>query len=225
MRNICYNRSIHIDERESGMKDLKETVAEKLVFLRRENKLTQAELAEKLNYSDKSVSKWERGEALPDVEVLVKISRLFNVSLDYLVNENSAAASVSTPVKSLRRNHLIIASISVWTVWVIATLIFVFCQIGAGVSPWTVFVWAVPASCIVAIVFNGIWGKHWAIFLLCSLLVWSIILACYLQFLKYNLWQMFIVGVPPQVIIILWSRLKRSPASKKQKENTTETNA
>ncbi len=202
------------------MKDLKETVAEKLVYLRKENKMTQAELAEKLNYSDKSVSKWERGEALPDVEVLVKIGKLFDVSLDYLVSDDET--KISTPAKSRRYNHLIISSLAALTVWVIATLIFVLCQMAVKVSPWTVFVWAVPASAIVAIVFNGIWGKHWVTFLLCSILVWSIILSCYLQFLSYNLWQMFIVGVPAQVVIILWSRLKRTPAAKKKKAESAE---
>lgn len=202
------------------MKELKEIVAEKLVYLRKENKMTQAELAEKLNYSDKSVSKWERGEALPDIEVIVKIAKLFNVSLDYIVSEEDV--KVSTTAKSQRYNHLIISSLAVLTVWVIATLIFVICQMTAKVSPWTVFIWAIPASAIVAIVFNGIWGKHWVTFLLCSILVWSIILSCYLQFFSYNLWQMFIVGAPAQAVIILWSRLKRSPAPKKKKPESAE---
>ncbi len=202
------------------MKELKEIVAEKLVYLRKENKMTQAELAEKLNYSDKSVSKWERGEALPDIEVIVKIGKLFNVSLDYIVSEDDV--KVPTTAKSQRYNHLIISSLAVLTVWVIATLIFVICQMTAKVSPWTVFIWAIPASAIVAIVFNGIWGKHWVTFLLCSILVWSIILSCYLQFFSYNLWQMFIVGAPAQAVIILWSRLKRSPAPKKKKTESTE---
>lgn len=199
------------------MRELKEIVAEKITFLRRQNKMTQAELADKLNYSDKSVSKWERAEALPDVEVLVAISRLFNVSLDYLTSEEDASKSVTPLAKSQQHNHMIISALAVLTVWTIATLIFVFCQMGAKISPWTVFVWAVPASAIVGLVFNGIWGRHWLTFVLCSVLVWSIILSCYLQFLSFNLWPMFIVGIPAQIIIIVWSRLKRTTKIKTPK--------
>ena len=200
------------------MNDLKDTIAEKIASLRPANKMTQAELAEKLNYSDKSVSKWERGEALPDIEVLAKMSRLFNVSLDYLVSDEEFKPK---PVsRSQKQNRAIISGIAVLTVWIIATLIFVFFLMFTDIDVWIVYIWAIPASCIVAIVFNGIWGKHWVTFLLCSLLVWSIIASFYLQFLfvfepKLNLWPLFIIGIPVQVIIILWSRLRRTSAAKK----------
>lgn len=194
------------------MKDLKETVAEKLAYLRKENKMTQAELAEKLNYSDKSVSKWERGEALPDLEVLVHVAELFHVSLDYLVSVGDVKVAVLT--KSQKHNRLIISLLGVLTVWVIATLTFVFCQMIEHISIWMLFVWAVPVSCIVAIVFNGLWGKRWCTFLLCSALVCSVLVCCYVQFLDYNLWQLFLIAVPAEVIIVLWSRLKRTPKKK-----------
>lgn len=197
---MCYNTII--------MRELKEIVAEKLAFLRKQNKLTQAELAEKLNYSDKSVSKWERGEALPDLEVLVKVSQLFNVSLDYLTSEGEGKVKAIT--KSQRHNRIIISLLAVLTVWASVTVAFVFCQVIADEIVWTLFVWAVPASCIVGMIFNGIWGKRWLIFVLCSALVWSIIISCYLQFFSYNLWQIFLVGIPAQAVIVLWSRLKRA---------------
>ena len=203
------------------MKELKDTVAEKIAFLRKANKLTQAELAEKLNYSDKSVSKWERGEAMPDVEVLVAIARLFGVSLDYLVS----ADEVETPrpaSKWQRHNRAIISGLAVLTVWVIATIVFSFCLMLAHKNIWITFLWAVPTSAIVAIVFNGIWGKRFVTFILCSVLVWSIIMSVYLQFLfffssSYNLWQLFLVGIPAQTVIVLWSRLKRFPTADKSK--------
>ena len=180
--------------------------------------MTQAELAERLNYSDKSVSKWERGEALPDIEVLVALGELFNVSLDYLVSDKEFKPQPLS--KSQKHNRAIISGLAVLTVWVIATLVFVFCLMFAHIAVWVVFIWAIPASSIVAIVFNGIWGKHWVTFLLCSVLVWSVIASFYLQFLfffepSFNLWQMFIVGVPVQVVIILWSRLRRTTSATK----------
>ena len=56
------------------MDNLNYIVSKNLSDLRKRNGLTQAELAEKLNYSDKAVSKWEKGESLPGVEVLYKLS-------------------------------------------------------------------------------------------------------------------------------------------------------
>ena len=67
------------------MEDLKSIVARNIIALRRKHDMTQLELAEKLNYTDKAVSKWERGESLPDIVILKTIADLFGVTLDYLV--------------------------------------------------------------------------------------------------------------------------------------------
>lgn len=195
------------------MRELKEIVAEKLVYLRKESKLTQAELAEKLNYSDKSVSKWERAESLPDLEVLVKISELYNVSLDYLVFNDT---KIKPLTKSQRHNRLIISSLAVLTVWVIATLAFILCQMTTGYAFWMMYVWAIPLSCIVGIVFNVIWGRRWLTFVLCGALACTLIIAVYVQFLSYNLWQVFILAVPAIVVTVLCSRLKKTPKKNKQ---------
>ena len=61
------------------MEDLREIIAKNIADLRREQNLTQAELAARLNYSDKAVSKWERGESMPDITVLKEIADLFSV--------------------------------------------------------------------------------------------------------------------------------------------------
>ena len=61
------------------MTDLKPIFAENLAVLRKKKGWTQLELAERLNYSDKAVSKWERGESLPDVTILKQIADLFEL--------------------------------------------------------------------------------------------------------------------------------------------------
>ena len=70
------------------MEDIKPIIAKNITALRQGAKMTQIELAERLNYSDKSVSKWERAESLPDITVLKAIADMFEVPLDYLVREN-----------------------------------------------------------------------------------------------------------------------------------------
>lgn len=67
-------------------------LADRLVELRKENKLSQEALAEKLGLSRQAISKWERAEASPDTDNLIALAELYNVSLDTLLgNENANA--------------------------------------------------------------------------------------------------------------------------------------
>jgi len=63
-------------------------LSEKLQKIRKENNITQEGLADRLNVSRQAVSKWESGTAYPDTEKLIQISKIFNVSLDELINDN-----------------------------------------------------------------------------------------------------------------------------------------
>ena len=179
-------------------------IAKNLSELRKRNRLTQAELAEKLNYSDKAVSKWEKGESLPGVEVLYKLSKLYGVSLDYIVGEESAKPS---PVPTERKKHNIITLLSVVAVWLLVTVIYIFCEIFADIKPWIAFCWAVPATFIVALVFDVIWHRNRLFFLIVSLLMWSRLLCFCLQLLNYNIWIILGIGVPLQAAALLWWRL------------------
>lgn len=194
---LCYNR--HMD-------NLNLTVAKNLTELRKQNKLTQLEVAEKLNYSDKAVSKWEQGESLPGIEVLYRLSRLYGVSLDYLVGDEKAPKSqnVQPIVRSRRR---IITLLSVLAVWLTSTILYISFDIALNTGIWMVFCWSVPASLIVAIVFDVIWHKSRFLFLLISALVWSVLLCFCLQFLKYNIWIILAAGIPLQAATLLWRRL------------------
>ena len=197
------------------MNAIKQIIADNLTELRRAQGLTQSELAAKLHYSDKAVSKWERAEALPDTEVLYDIAMLYGVTLDYLVTDHKGALPQANSVRT--RNHIIITSLAVLLVWGIAVLLYVNLKIALKIDYWRAFVWATPITAIVLIVFNGIWGRRPWTFVLVSVLVWSILAALYLQFLKYNIWSVFLIGAPAQIAIIVWSRL-RSPRSLRKYE-------
>ena len=67
------------------MKDIKPTIAKNLSFFRKQSGLTQAELAEKLNYSDKAVSRWEHGDTLPDINVLYQLCDFYGIDMTYIV--------------------------------------------------------------------------------------------------------------------------------------------
>lgn len=200
------------------MKELREIIGKNLTTLRLEYKLTQAELADKLNYTDKSVSKWENGDAMPPVDTLKSLADLYGVTLDYLVTENPDEGFRDNIYSSKENNlnKLIITLLAASLVWLIATLLYVYAISLANYAFWQVFIYAVPVTAIVLIVFNGIWGKRFFTFILISVLVWSTLLSVYVFFLDNNPWAIFIVGVPLQIATVLWMQLK--PKRKRQRK-------
>ena len=199
------------------MEDLKPIIAKNIIDLRRAADITQAQLAEKLNYSDKAVSKWERSEAIPGVTTLKEIADLFGVTVDYLISaehetENQIKREFS---ERQRRNHLIITLLSTTIVWLISTIIYVSISLSTEFrlsKAWLVFVFAVPISCVIALVFNSIWGKKKRNFLIISLLLWTALISfCLVLFLslqKAYFWLVLAIGVPSQIMILLSSGLK-----------------
>ena len=191
------------------MKSFNEIVADNLVYLRRSKKMTQIELAEQLNYSDKSISKWEHGETLPDIEVLNRLANLYGVSLDYIVTNTNHEDKFENHKKTQnKQNQIIISLLCLSFVWFLAAVIFVYTNLILQANYWLVFVWALPVSCAVLIYFNKLWGPRKFLFFLMSFMLWSLLLCFYLQFLKYNIWLLFLIAMPVQGAIILWSQLK-----------------
>ncbi len=199
------------------MEDIKFIIAQNISELRREKEVTQAELAEFLNYTDKAVSKWERGESIPDIVVLKQIADFFGVTLDYLVEaEHNKKENVKTVNKRIWENRAFTTGIGIVLVLLIATLTFVVLEFAIGNSGvnWLAFIYAIPAAMIVWLVFNSIWFNKRINFLIISILMWSILAAIYLNalLLHQNIWLIFVLGIPGQVIILLWSRIRSKRA-------------
>ena len=192
------------------MKELNQIISNNLVLLRKKSNMKQSDIAEKLNYSDKTISKWETGEIVPSVENLIELCKLYNVSLDAITKPLDDEIEIKPHKDYSGRNKLIISLLSVSAVWIMATIIFVYAKILSNVSLWTAFVWAVPASAILGIIFNALWGRKRYGFMCISILLWSLIACFYLQFLQYNLIALFFIGIPAQVAILLWSGLKKA---------------
>ncbi|MBR4873459.1 MAG: helix-turn-helix transcriptional regulator [Clostridia bacterium] len=204
------------------MEDIKSTVASRIASLRAQHGMTQLELAEKLHYSDKAVSKWERGESIPEVATLVAIAELFEVSLDELILGKRPAVTDSPAAndKKMRNNHAIITAMSILLAWFVASLVFVIFDLVAPESGrhWLSFIYAIPASAIVWLVFNTIWFNRRHNFAIISLLAWSILAALHISFAAFsvNIWQVYLLGIPGQVAIFLWSGLKKRKSHKPQ---------
>lgn len=187
--------------------DLKQTIANNITDLRKGMHLTQAELAERMDYTDKAISKWERAESIPDVLTLKRLADIFGVSLDYLI-EKEHLTDKTVFSKQTRSNRLVISLLAAAAVWLIATVLFVYLQLYGNSNAWIVFVGAMPVMVIVLLVFNSIWGKKKFNYVIISVLVWSTLAFAYLMLIQYNLFLIFIIGIPIQVMIILWSNIK-----------------
>ena len=125
---------------------LRMQIAENIAYYRKQNGDTQAELAEKLNYSDKSVSKWERGDGTPDIYILAKIAALYKITVQDLLREKKV------PKASIRR--ILIYLLSIGLAWLVMTVVFCLSQI-TGVlehSSWLLFIYAIPISGIISVV-------------------------------------------------------------------------
>jgi transcriptional regulator with XRE-family HTH domain len=188
------------------MDKLNVIIGKNLQILRKRNKITQAQLAERLNYSDKGVSKWEKGESLPPIDIFYKLSRMYKVSLDSIVGEEKVKVR-EIDKQDLKKRYLHITLLSVLAVWLVALILFVAFDIFANMSVWMCFAWAVPVSAIVGIVFDCIWNKRKFLFWLVTLLVWSVLLCFAVQFMVFNIWKILLIGIPLQIGIIIWSRM------------------
>lgn len=195
------------------MEELKNIIAKNIVELRRSQNITQLELAEKLNYTDKAISKWERGESLPDIIILKKIADLFNVSVDYLLSSSHENIEKHHICEYKNKNHKLILWMTIFLTFLLATLVFAIAKINelSSVWYWLPFVYAVPVSTILGLIFNSIWFKGKNNYLLISLLLWTILASIFLSFLAFgnNLWILFILGVPGEAIILLWSGVRK----------------
>lgn len=200
------------------MENIREIIAENISALRVEKNMTQLQLAEVLNYSDKAVSKWERGESIPDVITLKAIADLFGVTLDYLVVKHEPDEKRKGK-HTARNNHIFITLMSVVCVWILGTCVFSISSL-IGESLWPAFLVCVPLSFVVLLVFNSIWGRPKLNLLIISGLVWSLIATIFIIFYvytDYNLWVLFLIGIPSQVFISLFLGI-RKPKNKSYKE-------
>lgn len=194
--------------------EFKKIVVENLIYYRKECKLTQLQLAEKLNYSDKAISKWERGESLPDFYILNQIAEIYGITLNDLVSIKKTIPNVKKTT-----SHLFIVILSILLVWLVATIAFVSIKL---VDPsickaWLCFIIAIPISMIVLTVFSYIWGNYLYKFLSVSSLCWTTALAVTISFSIKNIWLLFICVIPLQLLIVFFILLRKNQHSEKIK--------
>jgi transcriptional regulator with XRE-family HTH domain len=203
------------------MKDLTPIVSHNLAELRKGRGLTQGQLAEKFNYTDKSISKWEHGEALPDLSTLQELADFYGVTLDYLTHVESDASlgekGRQNP-EALRVNRGILASLGVIFIWTVATCFFAGFQIYAGAAQWQnwmAFVWACPSSLFLLAVLNRFWGQRKAQIPLDLVAIFLLVGSIYLEVgldlkdaagnaIGWNYWFILAIGLPLGVADVIF---------------------
>ena len=170
--------------------------------------MTQAELGEKLGYSDKSISKWERAEAIPDAYVLKHMSELFDVTVDYLLTEHEEWKPEPEEAEHSYSRSAILW-LSVVSIWTAALLIFIIGWI-LEKNLWLTFIYAIPVTLVTALVMNSIWKKGKRNFYIVATLVASVFVLIYLSFFDKNWWQLFLLLVPAELIVFIAFKIKKS---------------
>lgn len=202
---------------------LKNQLGENIAALRKRGGMTQAALADRINYSDKAVSKWERGESIPDVLTLMELSEIFEVSVDELLRDpNELPQNVGkveqvmgkAVEKTLKRkaDKRIIEKLCSVLVWFVALLVFVIFSSLEISKSWLAFFYAVPVNCIVMLCLRSAWRDFRTNKWLISGIVWGFLISFYVTVLvlaQYNLWKILLLGIPGQIAILLWFRMFR----------------
>ena len=194
------------------MEDIKKNISVNLAMLRKSRKITQQKLAADINYSDKAVSRWEVGDSLPDIGVLLELCEYYGVDFEWLIHSHEEAPKprVSDGGTGIQIAIILLAAAFVFTV---ATIVFIYARVFRGENAWMSFIWAVPVALLFAVWFcRKWWGGLWTCILL-SAEMWSVITALYLHFLPVgNIWPLFLLGVPGQLILILLQYIKQKSA-------------
>ena len=201
------------------LSELKLISASNIIKLRTEAGLTQAELGEKLNYSDKTISKWERGEAIPDAYVLTQRAEIFGGTVDYLLSSHDAWESPEQQAARQEETgysvNMIIA-ISVLGVWTMALTIFVLLWL-FDIILWETFIVALPVSILTYMVLICVFRRRQHLQFVIAAFVLSMFILLYFTLPMQKPWQLFLIAIPAEIIVFLSCNIRRRPRKKPKK--------
>lgn len=185
--------------------EIRKNFSDNLGNLRKAKNLTQAQLAEKLNYSDKAISKWEVGSALPDIETMQVIAEFFGITVNDLIYKKKRNV-----LKEFYKTHLFTTLLVSFSIWFVATIIYFVLDSATALSrTWLTFIYTIPINAIVLIVLSSVWFKRIWVYLSSSICLWGVITAIFVTIADPQLWFIFIVGLVGQMVITLAMPLRK----------------
>ena len=181
------------------LEEIKNNFSQNLIKLRKSKNLTQAQLAEKLNYSDKAISKWEVGSVLPDVETLSHIADYFGLTVNDLIYKKKESI-----LRYITQNHLFTTLASIGLLWFLSTIVYFVISITTDLTKvWLTFIFTIPLTFVLLLVFSCLWFKKIWVYISLSGIFWGIIISIYLAIINFSLWFLFVIGVAGQIFIFL----------------------
>ena len=191
------------------MDELKLVVASNLIRLRQASGMTQAELGEKLSYSDKTVSKWERGESIPDAYVLMRLADIYGLTVNDLLRDGSAWQDPAEKARAEQKagertfSSQVVTLVAIVGIWTMAVIMFVAFWVAMGQRQWLIFACAVPVSLITLLVLNSVWNHGRRNMIIVMTLVAAIVTLVYLFLLRWQPWQLFLILIPAELLVFL----------------------
>jgi transcriptional regulator with XRE-family HTH domain len=194
------------------MIDAKVIVAENLAELRKARGLTQAQLAEKFNYSDKAVCRWEKGDTLPDINILCALADFYGVTMNDLVDPEFEAIEGKEEERTVFKYRVLITSLLLAAVWLLTVVFFITSMMFKN-TYWIIFIWAIPASCFSILrIWRGNRLHPVLKIIIYSVMIWTVITAIFLHLLVVNgvnSWMIYLIGIPLEFMVISWQQVKR----------------
>ncbi len=203
------------------LNELKLISASNIIALRTAAGLTQAELGAKLNYSDKSVSKWERGDAIPDAFVLRQMAELFGVTVDYILSSHDAweAPKEEKAPAQYSAGHII--AVTILGVWTMALCVFVVLWL-LDIIWWEIFFIALSVSLLTYLILMCVFKRTKHLPLMIAAFVVSLFVLLYVLMLTIRpLWQIFLIAIPAVAIVYLSCRIRIRPDKRTRAADST----
>ena len=200
------------------MDELKLVVASNLIKLRQKAGMTQAELGEKLNYSDKTVSKWERGESIPDAFNLLRLAQIYGLTVDDLLHDDTVWQDPVEKAKAEERANAptfssgMVTLVAIVGIWTMAVIMFVVCWLVLEQVLWLIFACAVPVSLVTLLVLNSVWNKGRHNMLIVMALVAALVTLVFLFLVRRKPWQLFLILIPAEILVVLCFNIRRKKA-------------
>ena len=202
---------------ENDITNQQELLAKNLAYYRKAGGLTQLELADKFNYSDKSVSKWERGEGFPDIFVLKSLADFYGITVDDFYQSEHKAVKVS---QNKKRKQTYLKLLSIGINWIVTVLTFFLLNTllsrfapDAPFEPWLTFIYGTLTTGIILLVWEFIYHNRFLRMIAASIIIWTAALSLFLTFLvvmKLALPLLFVVAIPVEILEVIWYLFRRN---------------
>ena len=191
------------------MENLRNIVPANIVYLRKQRQMTQIDLAKLVNFSDKAISRWEKGEVLPDLETLQSLANIFEVPLTYLLESHTE--SEQRYIRKPNIKEVLFQVLVVCALWTVLTVIVVYADIFYDQNYWQAFLWGVPITCLIVMYCNRRYKNKLTSIIANTILNWSALFCIYMHFSAHNPWLIFLIGIPIQASLVVLYFARKYP--------------